>query len=60
MGESPRQPSGRAAHLSGAEPREASPGGGRKNSARLSRRREKPRFRQVFRTVAKSGLQADG
>lgn len=36
--------------------RAESPGGGQKNSAKLSRRRENPRFKQAFRTVLKSGL----
>ncbi len=47
-----------SADLSGAELGAASPGGGRKNSARLSRSREKPRFKQAFRTVVKSGLES--
>ena len=45
--------------LSAAETGAESPGGGRKNSARLSRRREKPRLRTVLRTVLKSGLGAE-
>ncbi|KAA8582905.1 hypothetical protein FQN60_015451 [Etheostoma spectabile] len=40
----------------GAELGAESQGGVRKNSARLSRRREKPRLKLAFRTVEKSGL----
>lgn len=47
------------AYLSGAQLGAESLGGGRKNSARLSQRREKPRFRQTLRTVVKSGLKSD-
>lgn len=47
------------AYLSGPQLGAESPGGGRKNSARLSQRREKPRFRQALRTVVKSGLKSD-
>lgn len=43
-------------YLSGAEEGAEPPRGGRKNSARLSRRREKARFRQAARTAEKSGL----
>ena len=46
------------ADLSCAELGAESPDGARKNSARLSRRRENPRFKHTLRMVLKSGLES--